>query len=111
MIVTILEKDSHAVIEVDGALTIETAIDLKTKALKLKKVYSTLIIDLLGVEFIDSSGIGALALINNKYKAKDGQMILTNINEDISLVFSITRAYDIFDFYDSVENAEEQLAV
>ena len=64
---------------------------------------STVVIDLINVKFMDSSGLGSVI---SCYKAtqKSGGVSLCNINEDVKEVFILThmdRIFSIHDDYDS----------
>jgi len=55
-----------------------------------------LVLSFENVDHLSSAALGALITINNKIKAKDGQLRLANIDEQIYEVFSITRLDRLF---------------
>jgi anti-sigma B factor antagonist len=57
------------------------------------------------VDHLSSAALGALITINNRIKAKGGQMRLSNIDPQIYEVFVITKLNRIFEIHDSVEQA------
>ena len=59
-----------------------------------------LLIDLTGLEFLDSSGIGALISIHRKSTASGGEVKLVCLNDRIRQVLALTRADRLFDIYD-----------
>ncbi len=65
----------------------------------------TVILDLGGVSFMDSSGLGALIAMLKRTTESGGDIKLVGLRKEVRLVFEITRAYKIFDIFDSVEEA------
>jgi anti-sigma B factor antagonist len=55
-----------------------------------------LVIDLEGVDFLDSSGRGALVAGLRKAKQKKGEIILTGPRPDVRSIFDITRVARLF---------------
>jgi anti-sigma B factor antagonist len=106
MEISVIDKRSYVILELTGSLTLDSSVNLKTECLKQLRSHNKIILDLSNVNFIDSSGIGAIALIHSRVSELAGRLLISNVSKDISLVFSITRAFELFDFYDSVENAE-----
>jgi len=65
------------------------------------------LIDFSNVDHLSSAALGALITINNKIKAKDGQLRLSNINDQIIEVFEITRLDRLFQIHKTVDEAME----
>ena len=64
-----------------------------------------LIIDMGGVGFIDSTGLGALVGARKKALAKDGSVQLACVQQKILKVFRITQLTELFPVHDSVADA------
>lgn len=64
-----------------------------------------LVVDLGNVEFVDSSGLGALIATLKVLRARDGDMVLANVTEAVRSVLEITRLLRVFDVYDTPEEA------
>jgi len=64
-----------------------------------------LLISFSQVDHLSSAALGALITINNKIKAKDGQLRLANINGQILEVFKITRLDRLFQIYGETEES------
>lgn len=66
-----------------------------------------LILDMGGVKFIDSSGIGFLLSIWRKIERTKKQWRLVSVNKNIRLTLELTRAWDVFKGYvqNSIEDA------
>lgn len=60
-----------------------------------------------GVEHLSSAALGTLITVNNRVKAKDGQLRLSDIDAQIYEVFVITKLNKLFHIH---ENAEKALA-
>ncbi len=64
-----------------------------------------LLIDMGNVNFLDSSGLGALVAIWRSVSAKDGEVKLCRISPMVRTVFELTRIHRIFEIYDTEEEA------
>ncbi|MBI3004603.1 MAG: STAS domain-containing protein [Ignavibacteriales bacterium] len=72
--------------------------ELKTKAKDLiEQGNRKLVLDLGGVTYINSSGIGALVGIHSMYKKASGHIKLCNIAKGVQNVFVITKLTSVFD--------------
>jgi anti-sigma B factor antagonist len=63
------------------------------------------VIDLGGVKWINSSGLGVLMAAMTTLKNSEGQMKLANVTEKVESLLMITQLMRIFDTYDSIERA------
>ena len=66
---------------------------------------SKVVIDLGGVKWINSSGLGVLMAAMTTLKNADGQMKLANITEKVESLLMITQLMRIFETYDYVDRA------
>ena len=66
------------------------------------------LINFQNVEHLSSAALGMLITVNNRIRAKDGQLKLANISEQIYEVFTITRLDKLFQIYKTVEQARSQ---
>lgn len=57
------------------------------------------------VEHLSSAALGTLITINNKIRAKGGQLRLSNIDKNIYEVFVITKLNKLFQIHDDVSSA------
>jgi len=81
--------------------------DLLNELLSQNK--TNIIIDLGGVKFMNSTGLGMLISGYTSVKNKNGVLKLANATEKINSLLVITKLITIFDNYDSVEKAIESL--
>ena len=63
-----------------------------------------LVVDFSGVEFMDSSGLGALVAVR-KMVDSEGSLKLCGINEQVMSLFKLTRMTQIFDIFDDTDQA------
>lgn len=95
-----------SVIEVKGEVDVYTAPKLREKIVDLVNQGSTqLIVDLEGVEFLDSTGLGVLVGGLKRVKSHDGTLALVCTKPKILKVFSITGLSKVFPIYDRIEQA------
>ena len=62
-------------------------------------------IDLSGVRYMNSSGIGVLITLLTKFRNQEGEMILIKPSEKIEKLLLITKLNNIFSIVDSKEEA------
>jgi anti-sigma B factor antagonist len=104
-----VDHDAVTVIQPDGErLDIAVASDFRNALLELiENGRRNLVVDLKGVSFIDSSGLGALvsALKTLKANGGHGDVRLAQVQEPVVALLEIIRLNRVFTTYPSVENA------
>lgn len=79
--------------------------DLRDGILKLLETGEDhLVIDLSEVEFIDSSGLGALLSGYKNATLRSGSFVLVGLQSRVQSMFELTRLHRVFDIYPSVED-------
>jgi anti-sigma B factor antagonist len=68
-------------------------------------------IDLSGLRYMNSTGIGVLITILTKFRNKGGEVVLINPSEQIKKLLLITKLNAIFSIYDTFEEAQENIKV
>ena len=71
----------------------------------LEREYSKLVIDLGGVTYINSTGIGVLVAAHASYARKGWHIRLCGMNNSITNIFVITKLTLVFDVYDTRDEA------
>jgi anti-sigma B factor antagonist len=103
------DHDAVTVVRPDGErLDIAVASDFRNALLELiQGGRRNLVVDLKGVSFIDSSGLGALvsALKTLKANGGNGDVRLAEVQEPVVALLEIIRLNRVFSSYPSVENA------
>jgi anti-sigma B factor antagonist len=85
------------------------ATDLKSKLIDfLDNGDKVLVINLSEVDFIDSSGLGAMVLILRKI-GTEGRIKLCKLKEGVRSIFELTRLDEVFEIHKSEEGALESL--
>jgi len=72
--------------------------------------YQKLILDLSGVTYINSTGIGVLVSAHTTYTKKGWHVKIVGVNKNISNIFVITKLTLVFDVHDTREEAIKSFA-
>ncbi len=97
---------SHAVVDVKGEIDVYTAPKLREKLIELVSEGSyDVVVNLEGVDFLDSTGLGVLVGALKRVKAHDGSLALVCTQDKILKIFKITGLTRVFPIHDSVEEA------
>lgn len=92
--------DGMTVIEVSGELDLYTAPRLKEELLAaIDDGALQVVIDIAGVNFIDSSALGVLIGGVKRLKPKGGRIVLVSTDENVNWIFRITGLNSVFDIY------------
>jgi anti-sigma B factor antagonist len=100
-------RAGHRILRLTGPLTLHTLFPFQ-EAVRADKA-ATLILDLSGVPFVDSVGIGALvgAYVSRQ---RDGRKVaLVGVGERVQAALSISQLTQLFPTFPSVEAAEKSL--
>jgi anti-sigma B factor antagonist len=100
------EVDGRAVVAVGGEIDVYTAPNLRDCITELVSAGTyDIVIDLEGVEFLDSTGLGVLVGGLKKVRAHDGSLELICTQERLLKIFRITGLAKVFVIRDSVDSA------
>ena len=105
MVISGYEKNGVAVVEIKGRLAAESVEDLRNAFLKLFADHRRFVFDLAGMDYLDSTGLGAIVFCLKSCTEFNGTFKLANLTDKPRMIFEITKAYRIFDIYDSLEEA------
>lgn len=90
-------------IPLSGQLDLYRCPELKSEVkLQIEQGYRFVIFELTELNYIDSSGIGALIQISNWMKKRNGLMVLTNTQGSVEKIFHMSKLDEFFVFRDSV---------
>jgi anti-sigma B factor antagonist len=96
----------RTVVEVSGEIDVYTAPRLRETLISLVDAGNYhLIVDMEGVEFLDSTGLGVLVGGLKRVRAHDGGIDLVCTQGRILRIFRITGLSKVFAIYDSVDDA------
>ncbi|HDR05965.1 MAG TPA: anti-sigma factor antagonist [Candidatus Marinimicrobia bacterium] len=107
----IVKKEKYAIIQINNRLDSLNSREFKEIVQELIKEFNYLIFDCSGMDFMDSTGLGALVSSLKYINQASGKLTIANLQSKPRIVFEITRAYKIFDVYNTVEEAEKALFV
>ena len=96
--------DGATIVAVGGEIDVYTAPKLRDKITELVGAGSyNIVIDLEGVEFLDSTGLGVLVGGLKKVRAHDGSLELICTQERLLKIFRITGLAKVFVIHDSAD--------
>jgi anti-sigma B factor antagonist len=97
---------SFSVVDVKGEIDVYTAPKLREKLIELVSEGSyNVVVNLEGVDFLDSTGLGVLVGALKRVKAHDGTLSLVCTQDKILKIFKITGLTKVFPIHESVQSA------
>ncbi len=99
-------RSPHVLVAVRGEVDIATAPKLREKLVELaSQGAKQVVVDLDGVEFLDSTGLGVLIGGMKRLRGLDGDLTLVCTQPRILKVFEITGLNRAFTIYETVDSA------
>jgi anti-sigma B factor antagonist len=103
-------KDVY-IVDVKGDMDLYNAHELKDVVNKLiTKKIDKIVINLESVDYIDSSGVGALIHIFTSIKRTNYKLRITNVHGSVAKVIKLTKLMGYFPIVDDVKTALQQLS-
>ena len=103
-------EDNVLIISIEGDLIgEESGIDLIGTVNESIDSASFCIIDINGIRYINSSGIGVLITILTKFRNKNGEVALVGPSESVKKLLIITKLNAIFNICENMEEAKKLL--
>lgn len=99
-----------AVIKIDKRLDAMNSKKLQTDFDTMLKQSNRIIFDCESLDFIDSSGLGAIVSCLRKAEGTGGGLCLAGLGPKAKMVFEITRAESLIDMYNDVQTAKASFA-
>jgi anti-sigma B factor antagonist len=99
------ECDGHVVVALCGVLDVADAASVAVALTAAAARERDVIIDLAGLEFIDSSGVAALVRGRRQARHAGGELLLAAPRPRVLRVLTLTRLLDVFPVYASVAEA------
>jgi anti-sigma B factor antagonist len=95
------------VIDLDGRITLGDGSALLRDAIrdKLNSGHKKLLLNLAGVNYIDSTGLGELVSGYRFVKGQNGELKLLNLNKKVSDLLQVTKLYTVFDIHNDETRA------
>ena len=107
MEVKTFEKDGVLVFQVDGEINISTSPELKKQF--EKQTSKKVVVDLLKVGYIDSSGLATLVEILKRTKSQSGALVLSGLSDKVKSLFEITKLDKLFQVAVSQDEAVNRI--
>ena len=96
----------RVVLEIGGEIDVYTAPRLRERLVEMVGAgNSHIIVDLAGVDFLDSTGLGVLVGAHRRLRGGGGSLSLMIPHERLLKIFRITGLDTVFDIYGSVQDA------
>ncbi len=110
MIAAIRPQDGVTVVEIEGRFDAATAPEIKTELHELIEGGTiNLVVNLEGLEFVDSAGLGVLVSALRRAAAEGGDLQLAEVPAFCRSIFDLTRLTRVFDVSQSEEEATATL--
>lgn len=102
----VTEKNGVAIISLSGRLDLSSGSMLKEE---IKTLFDqekfTIHLNLAEVDFINSSGLGALVSVMKEIRLRKGRLTLSNLASYVQEIFEITQLSHIFEIFTTEEEA------
>ncbi|NDL57771.1 anti-sigma factor antagonist [Phytoactinopolyspora mesophila] len=96
----------RSVVDVAGEIDVYTAPKLREQLVEIVDAGQYhIIVDMHGVEFLDSTGLGVLVGGLKRVRQHDGSLRLVRVQERILKIFRITGLTKVFPIHDTLEEA------
>jgi anti-sigma B factor antagonist len=99
------ECDGQAVVALRGELGEADAASVAAALAAVAARTPEIIVDLAGLEFIDSSGLAALVLVRVQARQAGGDLLLAAPHDQVLQVLGVIRLAEVFSVHASVEQA------
>ncbi len=97
------------VVELEGEIDLSTAAVFKETVYKvIESGHTDVVIDLNGLEFMDSTGLGVLVAALKKTRTEGGGIKLICSKRNILKVFTITGLDKVFSIYDNLQRCLDE---
>ena len=95
------EVGDVCVIDMDGRITLGEGSGLLRDLIreKLDAGHKKIVMNLAGINYIDSTGLGELVGVYRQVKSEGGELKLLNLNKKVSDLLQITKLYTVFDIH------------
>jgi len=98
--------DQTAVVHVVGDVDLSRSTEFQQSLLALMdRKPERIVVDLAGVEYMDSSGVASLVKLLSRSRKAGAQLSLVGLGERVRSIFEITRLDTVFDIFATIEEA------
>jgi anti-sigma B factor antagonist len=101
-----LERDGIQILEISGDIDLFRSREIRdTISALVDQGKNQIVIDLGGVQYIDSSGLGVLISGRQQLLKAQGDLKIARITESVQRVVTITKLNALLEFYDDLDEA------
>ena len=91
------KQNGVVVVDVDGQLIVGNRQELKQRVLdELDRGERRFLVDFGQTGYIDSSGLGVLVSLSKRIRELNGDLRLSNLNDDLKTLFELTKLDTLF---------------
>lgn len=102
MEVNIRDHGEHKILGINGEVDLYNVGELKKTLFSVTEgAIQSVVVDMKNVNYMDSSGIGALVAGQKKMRAHGGRFALMNIHEDVLNILKLATLDKFFKIYES----------
>ncbi|HOX33681.1 MAG TPA: anti-sigma factor antagonist [Spirochaetales bacterium] len=106
----IRKNGDNYIIDVNGEMDLYNSYKLKELVMKmLDKKVGRFVVNLQNVDYIDSSGIGALIYICSTIKKMGLKLVITNIHGSVKKVIELTKLMGYFPIAPTIDEALQRM--
>jgi anti-sigma B factor antagonist len=108
MTATFLIKDGIGGVFITGSLTSATVDTFREQFLtwwQVQPAIHNVVVDLSGVDFLDSAGLGLLVALLKRVSERGGDLKIAGLQKKVRMVFEITRAFKVFEIFETTQEA------
>jgi anti-sigma B factor antagonist len=99
-------RNGVMMVSVDGQLIVANRNELKDRVMEaLEAKESKFVLDFSSTGYIDSSGLGVLVSVSKKIREAGGDLRLAGLNEDLRMLFELTKLDTLFKICDTTDEA------
>jgi anti-sigma B factor antagonist len=101
------ESGGVIIIDLDGRITLGDGSALLRELIReqINKGHTRLVLNLAGISYLDSTGLGELVSGYRFVKSAGGELKLLNLNKKVSDLLQVTKLYTVFDIHNDESQA------
>ena len=107
------QNGAVGIIEIRGSLIGDDTTDDFRSAVAdfLEQGIKSLVVSLQKVNYVNSSGIGAIISAHTNCSKKGGMVKLAGVSNNVLNLFVVTKLIDIFDVYENIDEAIDSFSI
>lgn len=103
---TLSEMEDVKVVCIEkGRIDASNSREFKTRVIPIVEQHRKVVVDLSSVDFIDSTGLGALVSCLKGASAAGGDLRLCSVSKPVRTLFELTRMHRVFNIHNTLDEA------